>query len=649
MVIDDLRSKEQDMKIKSFLLTALLIGRLATLQAAPVDITTAERIARNFWNAHHDKDVVDIIQPMQLVTIQWDAFYLFQPNETDGFVIVAADDRVQPVLAYSFHNNHSGDSVSPSTIWWLSGWQQQIDMLRNSRLAASDEVATLWQTLYDNSSPENDPIVIVEPMLTTQWDQDTPYNDSCPSISMWGYSSHAATGCVATAMAQVMKYWEYPTQGYGSHSYYSDALDNWSEPFGYQYVNFEATTYDWAHMPNVLTRSSSQQEKAAVATLMYHCGVASDMFYGTDWSGGSGAFIHNIPCLGYGHSLRGYVEFFGYSSNTQGLERKHYSDSAWTALVIRELDARRPILYGGGDEVSGGHCFVCDGYDEQNYCHFNWGWSGDGDGFYALNHLAPGIGGIGGGTGTYDFTNQQQMLTDLKPHEGIDDFGPVIRHFPYTQNFENAPMGWDATTEGYASYSWYVYDTNGCQDNYSAILFGYNNGNTTDTLNTPYIVDSGEYHLQWEDRTLGNETVTYSVVIDTTTLYESTLSNAEWQQHEVSFTLNEGDSLRLQFVYYGSQERGTLMIDNVRIERVNNNVGIHGFTATDINIYPNPSSGRIFLDKEVLRAEIYDLQGREVLNQQSTSSLDLSQLSKGTYIVRLTTPTGVTVRKVITK
>ena len=639
------------MKKRDILLIITLAFSIMAAKATPVDVTTAERVARNFWNASHDKDVTAISQPMELVSTRWDAFYLFHAVETQGFVIVAADDRIQPILAYSFHNRAMSDSVGPEMAWWLDGWQQQIDWCRNSRTTPDATVTAEWQRYSEENDPMNDPIVVVEPLLTTQWDQDEPYNDSCPTQSMWGgyYTVGAATGCVATAMAQVMKYWNYPEQGYGSHSYYSDVLDSRAQPFGNQYANFGATTYDWAHMPDRLTNSSSQQEKRAVATLMYHCGVASDMIYGSAYSGGSGAFVHNIPILAYGHAMRGLVEFFGYSSNVKGIDRKHYDDSTWTALVLRELDARRPILYAGGDETSGGHCFVCDGYDAENRGHFNWGWSGEGDGFYALNHLAPGVGGTGGGTGTYDFSNQQQMLTDLKPHEGLDDFGPSIRQFPYTQDFESAPVGWDASTAGDYYYSWYVYDTTGCQGNYSALVFGYQRGNSTDTLKSPYIVTPGEYTLQWEERTLNNTSAAYKVILDTATLFDTSFSNTAWQQHEASFTIHEGDSLRIQFIYYGSQARGTLMIDNVHIESTSSPIGIDHASFTDIAVYPNPTTGMVFFDTEALRTELYDLQGKRLLSAEHKSSLDLNFLPRGTYFLRTTTSDGVSLRKIIKK
>lgn len=639
------------MNIKSILLTAVLLFSLASLKAAPVDVLTAEQVARNFWNAHHDKGVQNLTQPLQHVSLRWDAFYLFQTSETEGFVIIAADDRIRPVLAYSFHNIALRDSVGPEMAWWLDGWQQQIDICRNSRTGADAAVTAEWQNYINNSNPQNDPIVIVEPMLTTQWDQDEPYNDSCPSQSIWGiYTLHAATGCVATAMAQVMKYWEYPAQGFGSHSYYSDVLSYWATPFGDQFANFGATTYDWAHMPDVLTSNSSARQKAAVATLMYHCGVASDMIYGTSFVGGSGAFVHNIPLLAYGNALNGFIEYFGYSSNTKGIDREYYDDDSWTSLVRNELNARRPILYAGGDEASGGHCFVCDGYDADNRGHFNWGWSGEGDGFYALNHLAPGSGGTGGGTGTYDFSNQQQMLIGLEPHHDINDFGNVIRQFPYTQDFEAAPMGWNATTAGDYYYSWYIYDTSGCRGNYSAMIFEQGNLSSTDTLNSPFIVTPNEYTLQWFDRGMDHGcNANYKVMWNGTILHEATLSSTEWEQHEATFTVSEGDSLQLQFVYFGTESNGGMMIDDISITSASQDVAI-GIASNDaVKVYPNPTSDLLNIEGSILFIELFDMQGKQVFVSEQQRTIDLGLLPRGTYLLRATSSEGVSLKKIIKK
>jgi hypothetical protein len=217
------------------------------------------------------------------------------------------------------------------------------------------------------------------------------------------------TGCVATAMAQVLKYWDYPTQGNGSHSY--------THALGQQSADFAATTYDWANMPLELTASSTDVQKAAVAKLMYHCGVSVDMNYGVASTGGSGAYTISSKSNGTHCAEYALREYWGYKPTLQGLQKASYKDADWKTMLKDELKAGRPVIYSG--QGDGGHCFVCDGYDENEYFHFNWGWGGLYDGFFKLNALEPGTGGTGSGAGKYN--NEQQAIFGVEPLRSLDD------------------------------------------------------------------------------------------------------------------------------------------------------------------------------------------------------------------------------------
>ena len=616
--------------------------------AGPVSPKTAEQVARTFWNQHRDKDVSAQTSPMQQLEVRWDAFYLFAADGNNGFVIVAADDAVRPVLAYSFHNAAMRDSVGREMSWWLDGWQQQVEVCRQQGYKATSEVAGEWsRLLYGPAEPR--PLTAVAPMVTTQWDQDEPYNDSCPSRSGWGgYAMHAATGCVATAMAQVMRYWSFPVRGIGTHTYYSQSISGWGQGFGQQTVDFGATVYDWENMPNTLTSVSSNAQKSAVATLMYHCGVAADMMYGTAFEGGSGAFIHNIPLLSYGHTLNGMIQFFGYSANATGMDRDHYTDSVWTAMVRGEIDARRPIIYAGGDESSGGHCFVCDGYDDEDRYHFNWGWSGAGDGYYTLNHLAPGIGGTGGGTGTYDFSNGQQMLVGIQPPAG-DDTLCVIRHYPYTQDFETAPTCWSATTSNSStSYSWMVYDTTGVDGNYSVLAMSNYGGTSNEHLLSPYIVTPGSYTVTWQARPLNaSRPASYTMSVGSLQLLSDTVNADEWVSREVHFSLNEGDTIQLDFAYKANSSSPGVLIDNITIANSSSSA-INEADKMQVKVYPNPTHGVVTVDAghEIQRIDVLDLMGRTVFST-TRNTVDLSPLAAGIYMLRITSAGATGVQRVV--
>ena len=552
----------------------LLTAFPLTGQTTKVTPQTAEQVARTFWNLHHDRDVAELSAPMQHLDTRWDGFYIFAPAQGKGFVIVAADDRVRPVLAYSFHNNAMRDTMAPGMDWWLNGWQQQVDELRKEKDGERNEE---WQQLLaGNGIPRS--LTAVAPMITTQWDQEAPYNDSCPTRIESGSNVRALTGCVATAMAQVMKYWNYPVHGTGTHTYNSVSFFSYGYTFGEQTANFGATVYDWDNMPNSLTTASPDVQKAAVATLMYHCGVACDMYYGSAFNGGSGSALINIPNLRQGNALNGMIKYFGYSSSATGLVRIKYDDNSWTALVRGELDASRPIIYGGVEQYSSGHCFVCDGYDDENRYHFNWGWSGDGDGFFTLNSLTPNIGPY-----SYDFTSGQQMLVGIQPHTGEDSLC-IIRHFPYTENFETAPTGWEAVASNiHVSYSWMVVDSTGADGNYSAGVFRTLYNSCDDHMYSPSIVTPGDYKVNWQVRAM-NASVSdsYTLMVGTET-FDDIVESTAWQSRELVFSVAEGDTLCLDFSHASHLNSSGLLIDNVVIEQL-----LPDYTIT---VSANPANG----------------------------------------------------------
>ncbi len=327
-------------------------------------------------------------------TLNFNNFYIF--NYENGFVIVSADDRANPVLAYSNEAPFNVNGTPSNIIEWLNGYENEIKDVIDRDLKSSPEIKREWDRLLDGKLPEAKSRAFVQPLVHTHWDQMEPYNALCPEAT--------CTGCVATAMAQVMKYWEHPYKGTGSHSYYHST-------FGTQYANFGNTVYDWDNMPDNCTSSSSTAEKTAVATLMYHCGVSVDMNYGPATTGGSGAYSEDVPT-----ALKNY---FSYSSSTSIAYKWSYTSTQWIDLLKSELNASRPLYYSGADlSVNSGHAFVCDGYDEYDFFHFNWGWSGYCDAYYQIGALNPGPGGAGSGSsGMYN--DQNAIIINCEPASSI--------------------------------------------------------------------------------------------------------------------------------------------------------------------------------------------------------------------------------------
>ena len=435
-------------------LTALMVSM--TLFAERVSLDDAALVANHFMNAasaNNAKKAAPAKKMVRKASAPEDLFYLYENENGEGWVIVSANDAMRPILAYSETGHFRTDNMPSNIKNWLGKYNTFTRRIEADGVEASEEAQNQWKALRKGARTAT-AAVVVGPLIQTTWDQDAPYWNLCPGSG----NSKAYTGCVATAMAQVMKYWEWPVQGTGSHSYrpldpnepyqtdedgnyvvdqYNQLIPNYSS-YSQQTVNFANTTYDWDNMLNSYSGSATTAQKNAVATLMYHAGVGVEMMYGDANAGGSGAQTANYgiyetaewPC-----AQNALHEFFGYKMDSivsyirAGYEENGYtyydawSDADWKAMLKAELNKNRPIMYAGAGPTiyDGGHSFICDGYRSDDYFHFNWGWSGSGDGYYLLDNLCPPKGGIGGGS--YDFNYDQDVIIGIVPDRA--DLPPV--------------------------------------------------------------------------------------------------------------------------------------------------------------------------------------------------------------------------------
>ena len=314
------------------------------------------------------------------------AYYVYNIENNAGFVIVSGDDAFKEVLGYSTGSAFDENNLPDGFRYWLQFLNDEMD----AALAAGATTATVQPRLAAASAGS------VEPLLKSQWNQNDPYNLDCPYVS----GAKAATGCVATGMAQVMYYWKAPLRGVGKHA-------NARAQFKNHIADFGATEYQWDLMCDTYKGYETGDQEDAVAQLMYHCGIATDMIWDTP-SNGSGT---QSPLAG-----QALVNYFGYNPYIIYQNRDIMSLGAWKAVLIDELQAGRPVMYSGMSSNSGGsgHFFVCDGYDAATgKFHFNWGWSGYCDGYYAITSLEPGTGGIGAGAGSFNY--YQAILTGVQP------------------------------------------------------------------------------------------------------------------------------------------------------------------------------------------------------------------------------------------
>jgi hypothetical protein len=355
---------------KTILTLCLAVLTLGTLLAGPVNQQKAQKMGAKFLSttAVSQKNT-DIQLNMVSVAANRNAtdYYVFNVSNGEGFVIVAADDRVKPILAYSTTGQFDPNNVSEGFQFTLDGFREEIQYVREHNLSATPDIIAEWRSVNEKGSLNrgNQTRAIVGPLCQTLWNQNFPWNSQCPEDEE-GSGGHVYAGCVATAMGMVMKFWEWPAQGVGSHSYYP-------EGYAQQSANFGETEYHFELMPNTLDSTSTEEEYFEIAQLLHHLGISVDMMYS---GSGSGAYSDAVPSALRSHfryNCEDHVTNYGNWWPGWG-----YTNEEWAQLLKDGgLDELLPLYYSGQDDSgAGGHAYVCDGYDENDYFHFNWGWSG---------------------------------------------------------------------------------------------------------------------------------------------------------------------------------------------------------------------------------------------------------------------------------
>lgn len=337
------------------------------------------------------------------------AYYVFPNGEGKGFTVVSGDDRLPEVVGYSDKGTYDEANLPSNYVGFMKAYEEMVGQLDNGDSRASASIA---EAKALRGSGYQQPIVA--PLLgSIQWNQMIPYNNMCP---MYNSTDRSVTGCVATAMAQVMMYYQYPKTLQTDIPAYVSHTNHLSIP----QIN-KGESYDW---DNMLPQYASYEplnytdaQAAAVAKLLYHCGVACEMDYGPS----SGANV--TPAI--------LSTYFGYDSDLmQDLNRDVFTLAEWSQIMDKELSARRPILYSGRSS-DGGHEFVCDGTDGNGLYHINWGWGGYQDGYFDVTILNPDKGGVGSGSAPDGYNQYCSMIVGIAPDNGkvdepLVDVAPVV-------------------------------------------------------------------------------------------------------------------------------------------------------------------------------------------------------------------------------
>ena len=361
--------------MKKYLLSllAVVLG-IGMAQANPVSVSQAKYVGQKFVQANFDvsRQSAELSLVYTGSTTRGEACYYIFNVGNEGFVIVSADDNFRPLIGYSEESSFDADNIPPAFAFYLNSVAKNRSRQHN---VADPTVPAEWQMVMQSGNLiSHNGGRAVSYLCQTKWNQSpAPYNSMCPydaNSPLSGY--HAYVGCVATAMSQIMKYWNYPTQGQGSHSYIS-------MKYGTQSANFGNTTYDWANMLNTYPSGYTAEQGNAVATLCYHCGVSVDMDYGGDAEEGSGSNSQRVPGAIY--------NYFRYTNNAT-LTQQYSNLQNWKNKLKESFDMGWPVYYAGIEPGAGyGHAFICDGYNDNDMFHFNWGWGGNSDGMFLVDAI----------------------------------------------------------------------------------------------------------------------------------------------------------------------------------------------------------------------------------------------------------------------
>jgi hypothetical protein len=376
-----------------------------------VDANTAQTVAYNYYNPKAPiQGLTDLALAYTATSVIGGVsvvdFYVFNVVSAQGFVIVSGDDNVKPILAYSTESGFLTTGINSSVQYLLDNYKKQIASVIQNNLIAPAYIANSWISLKTgniNARTARATSVIIPPLLPCDWDQLNEfgaipsYNADCPydSTASIGPAAQTVTGCVATAMSQVMKYWNWPDTGVGSHSYVqAPNEDNIPEQTANFVVPFH---FDSMQTPHVVSTN------AYVAQLMYFAGVSVNMHYGTTAEDGSGSYVTSAfspieNCAEY--ALKTYFRY----TALKGYPRYIFNETQWIDTMLNEMNSMRPVIY-AGDGNAGGHCWVMDGYNSDTLFHFNFGWGGNYNGYFSVDDIDP----------NDSFNNDQEAIVRIIP------------------------------------------------------------------------------------------------------------------------------------------------------------------------------------------------------------------------------------------
>lgn len=335
-----------------------------------------------------------------------------------GFVVVNRDDAGRTILGLSA-TDYDADNMPDGLKWWLENTEDAL---------ANGIKGSFYADILNVDA-------VIDNFITTKWNQQAPFNNKCPMVTSGSKSRTAPTGCVATALSQVMNYYKYPEQGKGEGTY---SVTNDKKTTSYT-VNISGT-YDYNSLKDTYSRSETDDE--AISTLSFEVGAACAMEYG--YSGSGTSFIKAAQAMANNFSYDSLALNYHYGG--------HYLEDEWLTMIRKEMEANRPVLYGSADPTYGGHAFLFTGLDTEGKVWINWGWGGDGDGWFAIDQLT---------VNQLNFCKLQQMLTGFVPRMEPTEDEENLSYILYLENkgLSLALTGNTVYINSYSivNYSWRVF------------------------------------------------------------------------------------------------------------------------------------------------------------------------------------------------
>jgi hypothetical protein len=581
------------MKKSFLLLISLIIMHFAFAQTSNYHVSTddAKLIGVNFHSHQSAKlNAVKYSNPDYSIknnaTLKsengLECMHVFNFNK-GGFVIVSADLRTTPILAYSNEGEFDSNNMAPSTKSWIEeNYMPQFEIIEEMQITPDETIVEQWNSISRNDFSSDKSTKSVDLLVETRWNQDYPYNMFCPEHPE-GPGDHTYAGCVATTMSQVMKYWNYPETGRGEYEYF------WGD---YYTVDFGATNYAWDEM----TVSANSSSREAIAELMYHCGVSVNMDYSYDGSGTQTEY-----------AVFSLKQYFKYRTGIYAQDRDTTLDDVWKLTLKEELDKAHPIMYSGNAiDGTGGHAWVCDGYQDTSYFHFNWGWGGYNDGFFYLDDLTP---------GDNVFSYYNGIVTNITPDYADYCTGNTI----YTQS------------------EWSFGDGSGA--NY------YFNDTYCDWVINPEVDDINLLRLNFTKFDLAEN--------DVLKIYKGDSDNpsltlvGEYTSSNRPYIIDNWNGNKFYLVFETDNEG---QADGWEVNYTTYTTGVEINQLTDISIYPNPANGTININgianSDVV---IYDIAGKLIkeFKDLSSTTIDISDMTQGVYFLNVSNKDGVKTLKFI--